>query len=163
MPAHIRQATPADAELVFAFIHELAVYERLEHEVSATPALIGEALFAPAPRVFCDIIEWVENGETKPAGFALWFYNFSTFNGHHGIYLEDLFVRPEFRGLGLGKLLLKNLGARCEAEGLKRLQWQVLDWNAPSIAFYRGLGAKMMEDWTGCKVEGDALRLLALN
>ncbi len=153
----IRPATAADTGLIFGLIVELATYERLGHEVRSTPETIGAALFGAAPRVFCDIVE--HGGEA--AGLALWFYNFSTFEGRHGIYLEDLYVRPEHRGAGLGKALLKRLARRCVDEELGRLQWSVLDWNDPSIAFYRAQGAEMLDDWTGCRVSGDALTRLA--
>ena len=153
----IRQAEPNDAELIYAFVRELAEYERLSHEVLATRDDLAEALFAPAPRVFCDIAEW----DARPAGFALWFYNFSTFRGRCGIYLEDLFVRPEHRGLGIGKALLTHLASRCEAEGLARLDWAVLDWNAPSIAFYESLGARPQADWITYRLTGPALAALA--
>jgi GNAT superfamily N-acetyltransferase len=157
MTLAIRPAAPADAALVFAFIRELAAYERLAHEVDATEEDIGRALFGPNPRVFADLAEW--NGE--PAGFALWFYNFSTFRGRHGIYLEDLYVRPEHRGKGLGKALLRHLARRCLDEGLARLEWWVLDWNEPSIRFYRSLGAEPMDEWTVQRVTGEALVQLA--
>jgi GNAT superfamily N-acetyltransferase len=96
----------------------------------------------------------------KAAGFALWFYSFSTFRGRHGIYLEDLFVRPEHRGAGVGKALLVNLAQRCVQEGLGRLEWAVLDWNAPAIAFYRSMGARLLDDWTVCRLDGAALLAL---
>ncbi len=153
----IRPATPADAGLVFDFVHELAVYERLEADVDATPAMIADALFGPAPRVFCDIAEW----QGQPVGFALWFYSFSTFRGRHGLYLEDLFVRPAQRGHGLGKALLASLARRCVAENLARLEWSVLDWNTPSIDFYKAQGAEMLDGWTTCRVTGAALWRLA--
>jgi GNAT superfamily N-acetyltransferase len=152
----IRPAIPSDAELVFAFIRELAEYERLVHEVEATLEMTSEALFCDEPRVFADIAEW----QGKPAGFALWFYNFSTFRGLHGIYLEDLFVRPEFRGHGIGKALLCALARRCAAEGLARLEWSVLDWNEPSIGFYRSLGAIAKDEWTVYRLSGDQLARL---
>ena len=162
MTAHVRRAQPQDGPLIYQLIRELADYEHLLHQVVATPDLISAALFGASPKAFCNLVEWQDAGEmSRPAGFALWFYNFSTFQGRHGIFLEDLYVRPEFRGHGLGKVLLKNLAARCIAEGLGRLQWNVLDWNAPSIAFYKAQGAKMMDDWTGCVVQGDALVRLA--
>jgi GNAT superfamily N-acetyltransferase len=157
MTHSIRPATPDDAALIHALIRELADYERLAHAVRSTPEMIGEALFGPAPRVFCDIAEAAEG----PAGLALWFYDFSTFEGRHGIYLEDLYVRPAARGQGLGKALLQRLARRCRDEGLTRLQWSVLDWNAPAIAFYRALGAEMLGEWTGCRVSGAALVQLA--
>ena len=152
-----RPATPADSGLVFDLVHELAVYERLEADVDATPEMIAGALFGPAPRVFCDIAEW----HGQPAGFALWFYNFSTFRGRHGIYLEDLFVRPAQRGHGLGKALLAHLARRCVTENLARLEWSVLDWNTPSIDFYKAQGAVMLDGWTTCRVTGSSLWRLA--
>ena len=157
MSVTIRPATPADAALIHAFIRELAEYEKLSHEVSASVADIARSLFGANPRVFCDIAEW--NGEA--AGFALWFYNFSTFRGAHGIYLEDLFMRPQFRGHGLGKALLTNLAARAVREGCARVEWAVLDWNAPSIAFYKSLGAVPMDEWTVFRLTGAALAKLA--
>ncbi len=157
MSISIRPAGPADAGIVFGFVRALAEYEKLSHEVEADEAMIAAALAGPNPRVFCDIAEW--NG--APAGFALWFYNFSTFRGRHGIYLEDLFVDPALRGHGIGKALLVHLARRCVDEGLGRLEWAVLDWNAPSIAFYRAQGAVLMDEWTGCRVTGDALARLA--
>ncbi len=157
MSLAIRPAAPADAALVLSFIRELAEYERLAHEVVATDGDIAAALFGPEPRVFADIAEW--NGE--PAGFALWFYNFSTFRGRHGIYLEDLFVRPDFRGHGIGRALLAHLARRCIAEGLPRLEWWVLDWNEPALRFYRSLGAVPMDEWTVQRVMGEALERLA--
>jgi len=157
MAATIRPAVRADAELIFSFIRELAEYERLLHEVEADADAIEKALFGAEPRVFCDIADWA--GE--PAGFALWYYTFSTFQGRHGIYLEDLFVRPAHRGRGLGKALLERLAARTRHEGLGRLEWSVLDWNEPSIAFYEALGARSMDDWITQRFDGDALRALA--
>ena len=157
MTHSIRPAAPDDAALIHALIRELADYERLAHAVRSTPEMIGAALFGPAPRAFCEIAEAAEG----LAGLALWFYNFSTFEGRHGIFLEDLYVRPAARGQGLGKALLGRLARRCSDEGLTRLQWSVLDWNATSIAFYRALGAEMLDEWTGCRVTGDALARLA--
>jgi len=153
----IRRARPDEAGLVFSLVRELAEYEKLLHEVHASEADIAEALFGANPRLYCDIAEW--NGE--PAGFAVWFVNFSTFAGRHGIYLEDLFVRPALRGKGIGKALLVHLAKHCLANGWARLQWAVLDWNAPSIAFYKSLGAEMVDEWTICRVSGPALSALA--
>jgi diamine N-acetyltransferase len=153
----IRQAERGDEALVFGFIAKLADYENLLHEVVATEADIREALFGEPPRCHCELAFW--NG--APAGFALWFYNFSTFAGKAGIYLEDLFVEPDLRGKGIGKALLKHLARRCVAEGLPRLQWWVLDWNAPSIAAYRSMGAKPMDEWTVYRVSGPELAALA--
>ena len=135
----------------------MAVYEKLLDQVDATEAMIGDALFGENPRAFCEIVSW--NGED--AGFALWFYNFSTFRGKHGLFLEDIFVNPDYRGWGLGKALLKHLAQRCVDEGLARFEWSVLDWNAPSIEFYKAMGAEMMDGWTGCRVSGEALVGLA--
>jgi GNAT superfamily N-acetyltransferase len=157
MSVTIRPAVPAESGLVLAFVRELAAYERLAHEVDATEEALAAALFGPNPRVFADLALW--NGE--PAGFALWFYNFSTFRGRHGIYLEDLFVRPAFRGHGIGRALLRHLARRCRAEGLARLEWWVLDWNEPALRFYRSLGAVPMGEWTVQRVTGAALERLA--
>ena len=157
MSLAIRPARPGEAGLVLSFIRELAEYEKLAHEVEATEATIADALFGASPLVYCDIAEW--NGE--PAGFQVWFVNFSTFSGRYGIYLEDLFVRPAQRGKGIGKALLAHLAARCVENGWSRLQWSVLDWNTPSIEFYKSLGAELMDEWTVCKVTGEALKMLA--
>src|SRR5579862_27014 len=153
----IRRARADEAALVLSLICELAEYEKLLHEVEATETMIADALFGTNPRLFCDIAEW--NGEV--AGFAVWFINFSTFSGRSGIYLEDLFVRPPLRGKGIGKALLAHLAKECVANNWSRLQWSVLDWNAPSIAFYKSLGAVLMDEWTICKVAGPALTALA--
>lgn len=157
MTLTLRPAAPTDSALVLSFIRELAEYERLAHEVDATEEAVAAALFCEHPRVVAEIAEW--NGE--PAGFALWFYNFSTFRGRHGMYLEDLFVRPVFRGRGIGKALLQHLARRCVAEGLPRLEWWVLDWNEPAIRFYRSIGAVPMDEWTVQRVTGEALVQLA--
>jgi GNAT superfamily N-acetyltransferase len=157
MSLAIRPARPGEAGLVLSFIRELAEYEKLAHEVEATEATIADALFGARPLVYCDIAEW--SGE--PAGFQVWFVNFSTFSGRYGIYLEDLFVRPALRGKGIGKALLAHLAARCVENGWSRLQWSVLDWNTSSIEFYKSLGADLMDEWTVCKVTGEALKTLA--
>jgi GNAT superfamily N-acetyltransferase len=153
----VRPAVPADAPLIHAFIRELAEYEKLLHEVEASQSDIAAVLFGPAPRAFCDIAE----ADGQPIGFALWFYNLSTFAGRHGVYLEDLYVRPEARGLGAGKALLAGLARRCLDEGLARLEWAVLDWNAPSIAFYDRLGASAKSEWITRRLTGEALARLA--
>lgn len=153
----VRPATPADVPLILSFIRDLAEYERLLHEVEATEADLARDLFGPTPRCHCDI---AERGGT-PVGFALWFYNYSTFRGRAGIYLEDLFVRPEARGTGAGKALLRGLARRCVEGGLGRLEWAVLNWNAPSIAFYDSLGASAKDDWTVRRLDGAALEALA--
>lgn len=157
MPVTVRPAEPNDAALIYGFIRDLAEYEKLLEEVTATPEGIARDLFGDNPRVFCDIAE--VDGE--PVGFAVWFYNYSTFWGRHGIYLEDLFVRPEARGKGAGKALLARLARRCVEEGLPRLDWAVLDWNTPSIAFYDTLGADTLDDWIIRRLGGEALRKLA--
>jgi GNAT superfamily N-acetyltransferase len=157
MTLEIREATVADAGLILEFIRELAAYERLLHEVEASEGDVVRDLFGRAPKVFCDIAE----ADGAPVGFALWFYNYSTFRGRHGIWLEDLFVKPEARGVGAGKALLGRLAQRCVAEGLARLEWAVLDWNAPSIAFYDSLGASALDDWTTRRLTGEALTRLA--
>jgi GNAT superfamily N-acetyltransferase len=154
---NIRPAAPTDAAVIHGFIRELAEYEKLLHAVEATEADTAAALFGPRPKVFCDIAE--VGGES--VGFALWFYTFSTFRGRHGIYLEDLYVRPTVRGGGVGKALLANLARRCRAEGLARLEWAVLDWNAPAIGFYDSLGATAQSDWIVRRLTGEALDKLA--
>ncbi|MDB5456006.1 MAG: family N-acetyltransferase [Caulobacter sp.] len=153
MTLTLRPAVVADAALIYQFVRDLAEYEKLLDDVQATQADIAAALFGDRPRAFCDIAEL----DGAPVGFALWFYNFSTFKGRHGIYLEDLFVRPEARGAGAGKALLANLARRCVDEGLGRLEWAVLDWNAPSIAFYDSLGASALDDWIIRRLDGAAL------
>lgn len=157
MSVNIRRVRASEAGLVLDFVRELAEYEKLSHEVEATEGMIADALFGSDPRLFCAIAEWND----EPVGFALWFLNFSTFSGRHGIYLEDLYVRPSHRGRGLGKALLVYLAKECVDNGWSRLQWAVLDWNAPSIAFYNSLGAVMLDDWTLCRVSGSALTRLA--
>jgi GNAT superfamily N-acetyltransferase len=156
---NIRVATMGDAPLILQFIRELAEYERLLHEVEATEADIRRDLFGENPRCFCDIAEY----EGRAVGFALWFYNYSTFRGRAGIYLEDLFVRPEARGVGAGKALLRRLAQRCMDADLGRLEWAVLNWNAPSIAFYDSLGAGAMTEWTVRRLDGEALERLAVS
>jgi GNAT superfamily N-acetyltransferase len=153
----IRRAVPGEAGLVLGFVRELAEYENLLHQVEATEAMIDAELFGSQPRLFCEIAEW----DGAPVGFSVWFVNFSTFSGRCGIYLEDLFVRPAQRGNGIGKALLVHLARHCVANGWSRLQWAVLDWNTPSIEFYRSLGAVLMDEWTVCRVDGTALTALA--
>jgi GNAT superfamily N-acetyltransferase len=153
----VRPAVLADGDLILRFIRDLAAYEKLLDDVRATRDDVTVALFGDNPKAFCDIAEI----DGQPVGFALWFYNFSTFVGRHGIYLEDLFVRPEARGSGAGKALLANLARRCVDEKLGRLEWAVLDWNAPSIAFYDSLGAAAMDEWIVRRMTGEALVRLA--
>ncbi len=137
-------------------IHDLAAYERLAHEAAATREDLGAALFSAAPRVFCDIARW----QGEPAGMAIWFYNFSTFRGRHGLYLEDLFVKPAQRGHGIGAGLLEHLAERCMREGLGRFEWSVLNWNEPAIGFYRSLGARPMQEWTVWRLDDEDLQRL---
>lgn len=149
----IRPAVAEDATTIVAFVLALATYEKLEHEAKASEADIVRDLFGTEPKVFCEIAEW----EGRPVGFALWFYTYSTFQGRHGIWLEDLYVDPELRGKGIGKALLIDLARRCVREQLGRFEWWVLDWNEPSIDFYKSQGGVMQDEWTKVRVEGDAL------
>ena len=155
----IREATPADVPEILAMIHELADYEKAPHEVVATPGLLREALFGPDPAVYALMAEDDESGAV--VGFALWFRNFSTWLGRHGVYLEDLYVRPQFRGHGYGKQLLATLAKECMDRGFGRLEWWVLDWNEPALEVYRAIGAVPMDEWTVQRVTGDALHALA--
>ncbi|HEU4661989.1 MAG TPA: GNAT family N-acetyltransferase [Pseudolabrys sp.] len=157
MSVTIRAAEPADTALILSLVRELAEYERLSSEVDATEDNIAKALFAPQSRVFCDIAAY----DGAPAGFALWFLNFSSFRGRHGIYLEDIFVRAEYRGKGIGKRLMQRLAQHCVSKGWARLEWSVLDWNKPSIEFYKSIGAQVMEDWRICRMSGEALQRFA--
>ena len=153
----IRPADAHELPLVLEFIRELAVYERLEHEVQVTTADLAVALFGPRP--FAEVVFACLEGE--PVGFALFFQNFSTFLGKPGIYLEDLFVRPQARGHGIGRRLLAWLAHTTLERGCARLDWAVLDWNLPSIGFYRSLGAVAQDEWTTMRVSGAALERLA--
>jgi GNAT superfamily N-acetyltransferase len=153
----IRPAERADLDIIAQFIRDLAEYERLAHEVRFDEAVLGDRLFGARP--YAEVLIGEIDG--VPQGFALFFHNFSTFEGKPGVYLEDLFVRPEARGSGLGKALLQHLAALAVERDCARLEWAVLDWNEPSIAFYKLLGAKMMDEWTGMRVDGAALNSLA--
>jgi GNAT superfamily N-acetyltransferase len=153
----ILPATPDDVPEIVAMVHELAEYEREPQSCLLTEAQLAAALFGPAPALFGHVARI----EGAAAGCALWFRNFSTWRGVHGIYLEDLFVRPQFRGHGLGRALLARLAAECVERGYGRLEWSVLDWNEPSIGFYRALGAVTMDDWTTFRLDGNALTSLA--
>ncbi len=153
----IRPAVREDAGRILAFIRELAEYEKLAHEAVADEAGLARQLFGPTPRAEVLIAE--VDGEA--AGFALFFHNFSTFVGKPGLYLEDLFVRPQHRGLGLGKRLMARLAKLAVERDCGRFEWSVLDWNTPAIDFYRSLGAVGMGDWTVQRVVGDALAALA--
>jgi GNAT superfamily N-acetyltransferase len=153
----LRAALPADAPLILAYIRELAEYERAPEKAVATEADILRHGFGEHPLIHVIMAEWAG----RPAGFALWFLNFSTWEGKPGLYLEDLFVRPEFRGHGIGKALLKRLARIAVDQGCCRYQWQVLDWNTPSIEFYEAHGAGVLREWLTCRVEGEALQRLA--
>ena len=153
----IRAATPSDVPLILRFVRELAEYEKLTHQVTATEALFHAHLFGLRKVAEAMIVEM----DGKPVGFALYFYNFSTFLGKSGIYLEDLYVQPHARGHGAGKALLTALAQRAVAKGCGRLEWSVLDWNAPAIRFYKKIGAVPMEEWTIMRVTGDGLARLA--
>ena len=157
MSLSIRPATPADIPLIAQFIRDLADYEQLAHDVRFDEAVLGERLFGARP--YAEVLIGEIDG--APQGFALFFHNFSTFEGKPGVYLEDLFVRQEARGSGLGKALLKRLAEIAVERDCARLEWWVLDWNEPSIAFYKSLGARMMDDWTVMRVDGQALAGLA--
>lgn len=157
MTLSIRSARAEDIPLIAQFIRDLAEYERLAHEVRFDEAVLQAKLFGPRP--YAEVLIGEIDG--APQGFALFFHNFSTFEGKPGIYLEDLFVRPEARGSGLGKALLKRLAALAVERDCARLEWSVLDWNEPSIQFYLGLGAKAMDEWTIYRVDGGALGELA--
>jgi GNAT superfamily N-acetyltransferase len=153
----IRPATIIDTDEILAMIYELALYEKAPEEAKATREQIIESFFSEDPKVFCEIVEV----DGSIAGFAIWFLNYSTWQGKHGIYLEDLFVRPQYRGKGFGKALLKHLAAICEERGYGRFQWWVLDWNQPAIDFYKSLGAVAMDEWTVFRVSEQALTQLA--
>ncbi|MFN5632201.1 MAG: GNAT family N-acetyltransferase [Sphingomonadales bacterium] len=157
MTLSIRPASATDIPLIAQFIRDLAEYERLAHEVRFDEAVLEAKLFGTRP--YAEVLIGEIDG--SPQGFALFFHNFSTFEGKPGVYLEDLFVRPEARGAGLGKALLKKLAAIAVERDCARLEWSVLDWNEPAIQFYKALGAKPMDEWTIYRVDGTALAKLA--
>ena len=152
----IRSAKPEDLSEIASLIKELADYERAPEQAIASIEDLGAALFGPSPKVFCEIVEV----DGAVLGFAIWFLNFSTWQGKHGIYLEDLFIRPQYRGSGWGKKLLEHLAAKCLENNWGRFQWWVLDWNEPAIEFYRALGASPMNEWTVYRVAGEELKKL---
>jgi GNAT superfamily N-acetyltransferase len=154
---NIRSAEPDDVALILALIGELADYEKLGDQVVAEPAQLAEHLFGPRP--FAEVLIGEVDGQA--AGFALFFHNYSTFLGKPGLYLEDLYVRPEARGAGLGKALLATLARLAVERGCGRLEWSVLDWNEPALGFYRSLGAGPLDDWTQYRLTGAALQALA--
>jgi GNAT superfamily N-acetyltransferase len=156
MTAVVRRAEERDVDAVVALVHELADYEHAAEHCTLTGGQLQAALFAPAPALFGHVAEV----EGTVVGCALWFLNFSTWRGVHGIYLEDLYVQPAHRGAGLGRALLAALAGECAERGLARLEWAVLDWNAPSIAFYGAIGARPMDEWTVFRLDGTALAAL---
>ncbi|MER5258327.1 MULTISPECIES: GNAT family N-acetyltransferase [unclassified Streptomyces] len=154
----IRAATPADVPLIHAMVRDLAEYEKALDEARATEEQLREALFGERPAAFAHIAEAQDaSGKSEVVGFSLWFLNFSTWRGVHGIYLEDLYVRPEARGGGHGKALLTELARICVERGYERLEWSVLDWNEPSINFYKSLGALPQDEWTVYRLTDEAL------
>ncbi|MGW5095997.1 N-acetyltransferase family protein [Streptomyces nodosus] len=153
----IRTATPADVPVIHTLIRELAAYEKVPHEARATREQLHEALFGERPAAFAHVAQ-EDGGEV--VGFALWFLNFSTWRGVHGIYLEDLYVRPGARGSGHGKALLTELARLCVARGYERLEWSVLDWNRPAIDFYEAMGARPQDEWTVYRLTDEALTAL---
>jgi GNAT superfamily N-acetyltransferase len=153
----IRPATPDDAPTILRFVRELAEYEHAAHEVEATEDDLTRSLFGDDPKAFAHLAE--QDG--VPVGFALWFLNYSTWTGRHGIYLEDLYVTPSVRGGGHGRALLVELAKITVERGYSRFEWSVLDWNEPAIGFYKALGAVAQDEWTGFRLTGDALKRLA--
>ena len=154
MPASIRPATPADLPLVLAFIRELAAYEKLSEQVAATEATLRTTLFGARPAAEC-VLAFADDG--APAGFAVFFPTYSTFLAQPGLWLEDLFVRPEHRGRGIGKGLLLHVAGLAHARGCGRMEWSVLDWNQPAIDFYESLGARRLREWQICRLTAEAL------
>ncbi|WP_457979367.1 GNAT family N-acetyltransferase [Ectopseudomonas composti] len=153
MPLHIRPATPEDAELILRFITDLAIYEKAEHEVKTDAAGIRDSLFAEDSTAHGLICE----NDGQPIGYAVYFFNYSTWLGKHGLYLEDLYVSPEARGLGAGKALLRHLAQLAVARDCGRFEWSVLDWNTPAIDFYESFGARPQSEWTTYRLTGQAL------
>lgn len=153
----LRAAVPDDLPVLLALIGDLAEYERARHEATATEPLLAAALFGEDHVAHCEVAEV----DGTVVGLALWYRSFSTWTGRTGLYLEDLYVRPEHRGSGLGRALLARLAQICVDRGWSRLEWSVLDWNTPAIGFYRSIGATPLDDWTVNRVDGEALRRLA--
>ncbi|MER5476684.1 GNAT family N-acetyltransferase [Streptomyces sp. NPDC002734] len=154
----IRPAAPADVPVIHGLIRELAEYEKAPEEAVATEEQLREALFGERPAVYAHMA--VDEATGEPVGFAMWFLNFSTWRGVHGIYLEDLYVRPEARGGGHGRALLTELARICVERGYQRLEWSVLDWNEPAIGFYQALGARPQDEWTVFRLTDEALTAL---
>lgn len=153
MPLTIRPATAADAALILRFITDLAIYEKAEHEVKTDTAGIEASLFGPDSSAQALICEY----DGQPIGYAVYFFNYSTWLGKHGLYLEDLYISPETRGVGAGKALLRHLAQLAVAKGCGRFEWAVLDWNTPAIEFYEAFGAKPQDEWTTYRLTGQAL------
>lgn len=152
----IRRATPADIPALVGLVYDLAEYEKARHECRLTDEQLHTALFGPAPALFAHVVE--EDGAV--VGCAIWFLNYSTWEGEHGIFLEDLYVKPETRGKGYGKALLVTLAQEAVAKGYGRVDWSVLKWNTPSIDFYESLGATAQDEWVGYRLDGEALALV---
>jgi GNAT superfamily N-acetyltransferase len=150
----IRPAKREEVGEVLQLVQDLATYEKAPDQVEASEDDLLNTIFAKEPRVFCDLVEV----DGQIAGMAIWFLNYSTWQAKHGIYLEDLYIKPEFRARGYGKALLKHLAQICDKEGYGRLQWWVLDWNSPAIEFYRSFGAEAMDEWTVYRTSGQALK-----
>lgn len=150
----IRPAKREEVGIILDLVKELAEYERALDHVETTEKELLSTIFVENPKVFCDLVDV----EGEIVGFAIWFLNYSTWQGRHGIYLEDLFVKSEFRGRGYGKALLQHLARVCEERGYGRFQWSVLDWNTPAIDFYKSLGAESMDDWIVYRVTGKSLK-----
>ena len=150
----IRPAKREEVGEVLQLIQDLATYEKAPEQVEASKDDLLNTIFAKEPRVFCDLVEV----DGQIAGMAIWFLNYSTWQAKHGIYLEDLYIKPEFRARGYGKALLKHLAQICDKEGYGRLQWWVLDWNSPAIEFYKSFGAEAMDEWTVYRTSGQALK-----
>ena len=150
----IRPAKSEEVGEVLQLIQDLATYEKAPDQVEASEDDLLNTIFAKEPRVFCDLVEV----DGQIAGMAIWFLNYSTWQAKHGIYLEDLFIKPEYRGRGYGKALLKHLAKICDEKGYGRLQWWVLDWNSPAIEFYKSFGAEAMDEWTVYRTSGQALK-----
>ena len=157
MATLIRRATRADLPQILSFIRALAAYERAPEAAVATIADLERDGFGPRPFYFCLMAEH----DGQPAGFALYFFNYSTWVGRPGIYIEDLFVAPELRGQGIGKALLQRVAAVAVEQGCQRVQWQVLDWNTPAVEFYRAMGGEFLDEWRNVRVGGEALKHLA--
>lgn len=159
----IRRAEPGDVPAILDLVQALAVYEREPDAVHATEVDFHTALFGPEPRVFAHVVELLGPNGPVIAGMALWFVTFSTWTGKHGLWLEDLFVLPEHRRLGIGRALLETLAGICRNEGWSRFEWWVLDWNTPAHRFYESLGAVPLDEWTVWRTDGDALRRLGVD